>query len=830
MQLLEQERSLPMADCYSPLIPYPAVGAPPCRSGCPNIRALRLISRQSLVGSAFVTAFVLLQLATPVFAGSPVSDALPKLSNILPLDTQKNSGELKAVSAGQQLETTRRELVLAEAERDRARTGLSGNSFPEAKEKYRLVDGLVTHLNSQINLINEREEVRRSRVVADQTAASWAGFTKAPPYSILMLDEIMSSVLTARAKSKGLSINQLLLGRQIELYRESAEQAREVERKTADGIEATQSSQERLAATRQKELAAIRVHNADILANLITLRYEVLSERRGVAGVELELLERQLAEARKGMLFSQADLNTALERLKAIRTGLEQELDAALSRDTQSRQRLMQSQQEQDSFTLRHSRSDSSTTSLQRRAEIEARQRAALGWVDSSRFETEVLSALITLNRSTARLWEQRYTALTGTDAEKRRVALADFHTSRDQMQPWLEFAKQQFEMFQAAVHDQERRLSKMPEQGLLRAAESDLLSAKTLQQEMAERQKAAVEQADIERQSWLEDIERTRQTRSITRKTKEWLGAVPGILYNVWRFELFAIEDSVEIAGQKVMTSRGVTVGKSVGAVLLFVTGYWIATRISRRVHQILISRFKTGHHQANVIRRWLMALTVFALLIITLNLARIPLTVFAFLGGALAIGVGFGTQTLIKNFISGILILLERNLKVGDTIDVDGVVGRIVTVDIRASTILGFDGVETVIPNSTFLENKVTNWTHTNARLRRSVRVGVSYGSPTQRVHDLLLECGNAHAQILKNQPLEALFEDFGDSSLLFALYFWIEHGPETNPLQIASDLRFLIEQRFTEEKIVFAFPQRDVHLDTASPLQIEVLPSHS
>jgi small-conductance mechanosensitive channel len=142
------------------------------------------------------------------------------------------------------------------------------------------------------------------------------------------------------------------------------------------------------------------------------------------------------------------------------------------------------------------------------------------------------------------------------------------------------------------------------------------------------------------------------------------------------------------------------------------------------------------------------------------------------------------------------------------------------------RASTILGFDGVETVIPNSTFLENKVTNWTHTNARLRRIVRVGVAYGSETTRVRDILAECGNTHNLILKVPPPEALFEDFGDNSLVFALYFWIDYGPEVNPLQVASDLRFMIDRRFAEEKIVLAFPQRDVHLDSAQPLRIEMI----
>jgi small-conductance mechanosensitive channel len=281
-----------------------------------------------------------------------------------------------------------------------------------------------------------------------------------------------------------------------------------------------------------------------------------------------------------------------------------------------------------------------------------------------------------------------------------------------------------------------------------------------------------------------------------------------------------------VEVAGQKVVTSRGVTVGKSVGAILLFMVGYFLAAFLGRRAQRVMVTRFRVGEHQANVIRRWLLALTIFILLIITLNLARIPLTVFAFMGGALAIGVGFGTQTLIKNFICGILILLERNVKVGDTIDVDGVVGRVVTVDIRASTILGFDGVETVIPNSMFLENKVTNWTHTNTRMRRIVRVGVAYGSPAKQVRDILVECGKEHGQILNDPSPDALFEDFGDNSLIFALYFWVEHGPETNPLQVASDVRFMIDQRFAEENIVIAFPQRDIHLQTLQPLRVEVV----
>jgi small-conductance mechanosensitive channel len=755
---------------------------------------------------------------------APVMAALPNLLNITQKDKTLSDSEQKKVSPEQQRETTKLALTKAQDERSLAKPPESSRN--ELNEKFRLLDGLVTRINSQLNLIDEREELRRSHTVIEQKVKGWTGFTNPPPYPILMVDEIMASVLTARATARSLTTNQELLAQQVAHYGEAAKQSREMERKATDEFERAGTAEERSAALLNKELTGLRTRNADAMAVLIALRYEVLGEKCGIAGVELELLERQLAQARKSVVFGRSELDRALERLKVALQALEQELDTSLVLDTRRRSTLSQTQQALDSFLLRDNKTDSSALIVTQRGVLELRNRAALAWVESSRFEGEVVAALIAMNKSNAALWGKRFTAVTGTDAEKRRTIIAEFRKSRESLKPWLEFTTHQLEMSQAAEHEQESHLAKIVEGSPVRKAESDLLAAKRLQRELAERYKSAIEQADIERQAWLEDMERVRQSRSISDRSRDWLKAFPTVFRSVWRFELFSIEDSVEVAGQKVVTSRGVTVGKSFGALILFLFGYFIAAFIGRRVQQIMITRFDISAHQANVIRRWLMALTIFTLLIITLNLARIPLTVFAFLGGALAIGVGFGTQTIIKNFISGILILLERNMKVGDTVDVDGVVGRIATVDMRASTILGFDGVETVIPNSTFLENKVTNWTHTNARLRRIVRVGVAYGSQTTRVRDILTECGNAHHLILKDPPPEAFFDDFGDNSLVFALYFWIDYGPEVNPLQVASDLRFMMDQRFADEKIVLAFPQRDVHLDSAQPLRIEMV----
>jgi len=136
---------------------------------------------------------------------------------------------------------------------------------------------------------------------------------------------------------------------------------------------------------------------------------------------------------------------------------------------------------------------------------------------------------------------------------------------------------------------------------------------------------------------------------------------------------------------------------------------------RLARQIERWLVRR-GMNRERVRTFRRWSVAVMSFALVLLTLNLARIPLSVFAFLGGALAIGVGFGTQTIIKNFISGMILLVERRVQIGDVIEIDGVEGTVTTVDLRSSTVRSGDGRETLVPNSVLLEHKVTNWTLSN------------------------------------------------------------------------------------------------------------------
>ena len=285
------------------------------------------------------------------------------------------------------------------------------------------------------------------------------------------------------------------------------------------------------------------------------------------------------------------------------------------------------------------------------------------------------------------------------------------------------------------------------------------------------------------------------------------------------------SVEDSVEVDGSRVPVSYGVTVDKSVGALLLFVLGYWALARLSRVAQRVLVTRFGIEAQLAQVIRRWLVILFTLGLVVFVLNLARIPLTVFAFLGGALAIGVGFGTQTIIKNLISGIIILFERKIRVGDIVNIGETTGNVVAVDLRATTISGFDGVEALVPNSTFLENTVTNWTYSSPSIRRELRIGVAYGSDTRLAASLLAQCAREHAHVLRDPIPEVFFEDYGDSALQFVLVYWVQLGLQVGPRRVDSDLRHAIGDRFAEAGIGVPFPQRDIRLEVNGPLPVQV-----
>ena len=192
------------------------------------------------------------------------------------------------------------------------------------------------------------------------------------------------------------------------------------------------------------------------------------------------------------------------------------------------------------------------------------------------------------------------------------------------------------------------------------------------------------------------------------------------------------------------------------------------------------------------------------------------------------LAIGVGFGSQNVVNNFISGLILLAERPIKLGDLVEMEGVYGNVERIGLRSTRVRTGDNVHIIVPNALFLENKVINWTHRDPKVRITITVGIEYGSPTREAERLMKEALANHAQVLAKPGPAVLFRDFGDDALIFEIRFWIHMRTMMERLQIESDIRFRIDEVFREAGIVIAFPQRDVHLDTAKPLDVRVVPT--
>ncbi|GAB3271542.1 mechanosensitive ion channel family protein [Parahaliea aestuarii] len=235
--------------------------------------------------------------------------------------------------------------------------------------------------------------------------------------------------------------------------------------------------------------------------------------------------------------------------------------------------------------------------------------------------------------------------------------------------------------------------------------------------------------------------------------------------------------------------------------------SGRFIRTHLGRR---------GTDPNAVQLVSRAFMIVGLVVLGLITLDMVGVPLTAFAFVSGAVAIGVGFGAQNIINNFISGWILMWERPIKIGDFLEIGDARGTVEAINTRSTRFRRVDGVHMLIPNSHLLENTVTNWTLVDSLVRTAVRVGVAYGSDVRLTERLIQQAAEEHADVLNEPAPMVIFDDFGDSALTFELNVWIHATAERGLRMIRSDLRFRIDALFREHDVVISFPQRDVHLD--------------
>ena len=201
---------------------------------------------------------------------------------------------------------------------------------------------------------------------------------------------------------------------------------------------------------------------------------------------------------------------------------------------------------------------------------------------------------------------------------------------------------------------------------------------------------------------------------------------------------------------------------------------------------------------------------------ILLTMSAAGIDITLLITASAALFVGVGLALQELIQDVIAGILILVDKSLRVGDIVELEGKIGKVFEIKLRSTRALTRDDKVLIIPNHKFISDVIYNYTQNHRMTREAVKVGVAYGSDVQLVSSLLLQAVQDQRGVLKNPKPFVLFDDFGDSALLFSVHFFI-NDVFSDP-RVKSAIRFKIDALFREHGVTIPFPQRDVHLFTA------------
>ena len=264
-----------------------------------------------------------------------------------------------------------------------------------------------------------------------------------------------------------------------------------------------------------------------------------------------------------------------------------------------------------------------------------------------------------------------------------------------------------------------------------------------------------------------------------------------------------------------------------TIGSILLLLILFASVIIIERIVQKQLIRRFLSRTKLQPSLQFGLSRIIGYTLIAVgfyvAFQLVGVDLSSLAIIAASLGVGIGFGLQNIINNFVSGIIILAERPISIGDRIEVAGVAGRVTKIQLRSTTVVTNDNITMIVPNADFISNTVTNWSHGDPKVRIRVPVGVAYGSDLKLLQRLLLEAAAEHPKALRDPSPVVLFTEFGDSSLNFELGVWTQEMTAT-PIHFTSEMNFIIDQKLRENDIEIPFPQRDLHVRSGLPAAAE------
>jgi small-conductance mechanosensitive channel len=694
----------------------------------------------------------------------------------------------------------------------------SGATYEELRERSGLYRRWQGALDSQLRSLRKLNSALDFNAEKEAEARSWTGFTEEPPYSFSLVEQVMDDVSAQRLEVQSL---QLTSGMHEESLTRGASQLAERRKELRLAMERVERSEASLRGTWLVQLAELRVKSAEASVESASLAQQVTAEALKGRRDYLRFLERKLGLAQAQMRFRQEELDAAIDRIAKKAEAVQQELNAAIAEDAALRRTLASARAELGKVEAAPLSDSAAGAGL---AEKRAALDVAAFQVETNDLRIELLRNTVLMTHSIKSVWEDRFWAAGMRNLVELKEREAEYRGRLDRQAQWRNLIERRMnalmkESFRGTLHadaagspvERERKDRIRADMETRLALYHRALNALAYAEEVTQR--LCVEL--LERQT---NISVTVKFRSAV----AWAGA---FLMGIWNTELYVAEGSVVVDGRRIPVSRSVTVGKVAVALLIFSIGLWLARRTYATTKRKSARWFREDAKIQIVSVALAILVAVFSLCV-AMATVRIPWSVFAFAGGALAIGIGFGAQTVVKNFITGIMLIFGGTIRVGDTIEMDGQCGQVVSIGFSKSILRRHDGVELLVPNSCFMEQSLTHWTHTDKLVRQVVSVGVAYGSSSQRVSDLLALAAQEHPQVLKDPNPVVLFDDFGDHALLFTLRFWVTLDQGVDASIVRSDIRHRINALLTQEGIGIPFPQRDVHMKLTRPIEVSLV----
>jgi small-conductance mechanosensitive channel len=617
------------------------------------------------------------------------------------------------------------------------------------------------------------------------------------PYSFLWLEELRAQLTTEEARRES-SGTELEAARQLlQSVRQTQDDAGRQRRQAKEALETNRDPQEVARLTRNGELLQLYCDVADDTVQLKLAEIENFERKLQWSELRTAFLREKIERVAPEAKFSAQDLETSLAKVDRAEQ---------LARDEIREIQVRLKEIEPLWYEARQQRDQAGAGDLVAAERLRARQAAR----ESCQTRLTILNQFLADLVVSRVVWNRRYSVL------NQQATPADLLAYRQEVQGFLDRNGRVRQLLVARLNEtrldlsaQEQRLQADRDQGerlpWIKAQQQEL-------QQLANDLSSFLVRLDDTARLLGQHAEELDQ-RAGGRDLGAYLATAGAVLHEVWHYELTAIDDSP------------ITVGKILTGLTLLAFGYFLSGRLSRLLGSRVLPRLGMQEGVSTALQTIAFYVLLAMFCFVSLELINVPLTVFAFLGGAVAIGVGFGSQNVVNNFISGLILLAERPIRVGDLIEIGGLQGTVVRIGARSTRVRNGANLEIVVPNSKFLESHFVNWTLSDTRIRVCVPVGVAYGSPTRDVTRLLLQAVDQNIHALKTPEPFVLFKDFGDSSLLFEVYFWLHMRTMTQAERIKSEVRVAIDDLLREAGISIAFPQRDIHLDTARPIEIKL-----